>query len=211
MAADLQERAAGARAVASRPRPGFALLGVIVMVAIGAVLATVVTVTLGAGHDAGRIESVAEGLRRLGYEIRGELAPTFRSDVGRYPSRLSQLATKIVSGDLNSCGGTFMNPQLSGWKGPYHLTPMGANVATTGYTLATGFVANDLLVRDPATGNQNSEALLYIVMPGVSRADAEALGVVMDGRRTGSGPGTTVYFGTGDPVTVRYAMEIIGC
>lgn len=192
-------------------RHGFALLAVLIMVAITAVLATAVTATMGAGRDAGRIEAVAEGLRRLSYEIGGEFDPTFKLDVGRNPSRLSHLVIKILGTDLNSCGSTYGNAPAGNWAGPYHLTPMGANVSAQGYTLASGFVANDLLVRDPATGTANSEGLLYIVMPNVARADAEALGLVVDGTRAGGGPGTEVRFGAGDPVTVNYVVEIIGC
>lgn len=187
------------------------LLAIIVVVAVVAVLATAVAATMGAGRDAGRIESVAIDLRRLAYEIHGEFPPTFKNHVTRYPSRLSHLVTKITDSDLNSCGSTYGNAPASNWRGPYHLTPPGANVATSGYTLGTGFVANNLLVRDPASGTGTSSAILSIVIPNVARADAEALGLVMNGTRAGAGAGTTVRFGAGDPVTVTYLLEIVGC
>lgn len=204
-------RARHLRAGAGTARHGFALLAIIAVLAVVAVLATVVAATMGADRDAGRIELVAEGLKRLAYEIGGEVPPTFANNVGRNPSRLSHLVTKISNLDNNSCGATYTSAQATGWRGPYHLTPLGAYVATSGYTIGTGFVANNLMVRNPATGTQTSTAVLSIVIPNVVRADAEALGVVVDGTRAGAGAGLRVRFGAGNPVTVTYDVEIVGC
>lgn len=187
-----------------RPRKGFALLAAVVLVAVIAVLSTIITVNLTGDNDAKRIAQVADILKRLEIET-DSTSPAFRAQVARLPGRLSHLGRRIVSTDLNPCG-TAYGTAAANWVGPYHIFPMTGG----SYFIAQGFIANDALVRVP-TGASPAAGTLAIVIPGVSRSDAQALGVVVDG--TNSGTGKYVKFpATGDPVTVEYQNPVAaGC
>lgn len=184
---------------ARRPdRRGFALIAAIVFVAILAVLATVITVNLSGDNDAQRIRKTADTLRRLAQEIRDPSQdPSFWQQVGRNPGRLSQLVIPITSTSPNACGATFSGGQAGNWRGPYHLVP----IPTTGYRIAPGFLANDVLTANGAT-------LLPIVMNNVAITDAQDLGLVVDNVSTGAGPTVTFTPNGVNPVTVSYNVAI---
>lgn len=176
------------------------------MVSVLAVLSAVITVNLTGDNDARRIAKVADILKRLELEIAG-VAPSFKSEVDRYPGRLSDLATRPTTADKNSCQGTSVytsaqvNATNGAWKGPYHIFPM----PVTGYQIASGFLATNMMTRSSPT---NVVGTLPIVITNVTRSDAQGLGIVVDGTNTGTG--AKVKFGAGDPVTVSYLVTIQG-
>ncbi len=181
-------------------RRGFALIAAIVFVAVMAVIATVITVSVSGDNDARRIRKAADGLLRLAREI-DSVAPSFRTAVQAKPGRLTQLVTKITQVMPNACGGTFTLAQSDLWAGPYHPVPIGA----AGYPIAPGFVANDVLTANLA------RTRLPIVMNNVAIADAEDLGLLVDGVSTGAGPVVTFTPNGTNPVTVSYNVLITGC
>jgi type II secretory pathway pseudopilin PulG len=186
---------------AERPvRRGFALIAAIVFVAVMAVIATVITVSLSGDNDARRIRKAADGLLRLAREI-DSVAPSFRTEVRAKPGRLTQLVMPITAAMLDACGGNFTVADANRWNGPYHPVPIGA----AGYPIAPGFVATDVLAANVA------RTRLPIVMNNVAIADAEDLGLLVDGVSTGAGPVVTFTPNGTNPVTVSYNVLITGC
>ena len=184
-------------------RRGFALLVAIMFVAVVAVLAAVVTVNLSGDNDTARVQKANGVLLQFSREINSIApvpAPSFRSQVGVNPGRLSHLMVQIVAADLNSCGNGYLNPQRTAWRGPYHLVPF----QLAGYAIAPGFFANNQLVRVSATR-------LAIVMNNVAFADAQLLGLIAEGNSTGTGPLVTFTPVGTNPVTVSYNVVISSC
>ena len=186
---------------ADRPvRRGFALIAAIVFVAVMAVIATVITVSLSGDNDARRIQKAADGLLRLAREI-DSVAPSFRTEVRAKPGRLTQLVIPITTAMPDACGSNFTVAEGNRWNGPYHPVPIGA----AGYPIAPGFVATDVLAANVA------RTRLPIVMNNVAIADAEDLGLLVDGVSTGAGPVVTFTPNGTNPVTVSYNVLITGC
>jgi hypothetical protein len=191
-------------AVDRRNRPAFALFVVIVAIVVAATLAAIVAVTLSGDNDQARIERVADILHRFVAEIdttQAASGQSFIGQVGKYPSRLSHLYTKILNGDLTCKGNTYGGGGAGGWRGPYHLVP----IATTGHYLAPGFFANDVL-----TNLSNTD--IAIEMQNVNLDDAKALELFVEKKSDGSGPIVTYAPTTGtSPVVVRYHIVVSGC
>ncbi len=187
-----------------RGRRGFALLVAIMFVAVVAVLAAVVTVNLSGDNDTARVQKANGVLLQFSREINGIApvpAPSFRSQVGVNPGRLSHLMLQILSTDLNSCGNAYLVPQRTNWRGPYHLVPF----QLAGYAIAPGFFANNQMVR------ALSPTRLAIVMNNVAFADAQLLGLIAEGNSTGTGPLVTFTPVGTNPVTVSYNVVISSC
>jgi type II secretory pathway pseudopilin PulG len=191
----------------TRGKPGFALFAVIMTVLVFAVAATIVVTTLSGNNEEYRIEKAADVLHRFAAEIdtarSGANLQSFRGQVGVYPSRLSQLYTKILSSDVPCLGtGTFGTTAAGNWKGPYHLVP----VSQTGYNVAPGFFANDLLSRVSST-------IIAIQMPNSSLRDAQSLELFVDRNGKSDGTGPVVVFALTDPTTINYRISALttGC
>jgi type II secretory pathway pseudopilin PulG len=183
-------------------RKGFALFAVIMMVLVFTVAATVVVTNLSGNNDQARIERAADGLHRIAAEIdtgrSGSLFPqSFIGQVGKYPSKLSQLYTKLISTDVPCVGsGTFT---IANWKGPYHLSV----IPTTGLVIAPGFVANNAISRVSAT-------VIAIQMPNSSLDDAKALELFVDANGKSDGTGPVVVFSLTNPTTINYRISNLG-
>lgn len=187
---------------------GFALFVAIVMVVVLAVLATAVVSSLAGGNDAERVRIVADVLKRFEVEMINGATPSFKINMGVNPGALSQLGRRPVAGtDRNSCGTLYVAADVATtkWIGPYHLVPLQFSI---GHQIARGFVAQDVLVRNP-TGT-STVGTLAIVMPSVSRGDAQLLGRAVDGRVDGLGPYVRFSL-SNDPTSVSYLVPISGC
>ena len=191
---------------ADRSRRGFALIFVVVTLAVMLILSTVI---LANTASARRSEAILAGLNeliRFGYEIGdNEKKPSFRGDVVAHPSRLSHLYVAITTGDRDSCGVPYSGAEANSWNGPYHLIPMRRE---QNYQLVPGVVVSDTLLRAPATGN--GAATLSIVMRNVQRDIAEGFGMALDGVTTGAGPKIT-FAPNLDPVDMYYNVPIDRC
>lgn len=195
-----------AAAAGPREKRGFALFAAVIIIAVIAVLATVVTVTLSGDNDQARIETAADVLHRLVAAIdtvkSSSLGASFAGQVvggtaSMYPGRLSQLTHKLNSAagstDKSCANVVFPTANAANWRGPYYLAP----IPTTGFNVAPGFFANDLLVRVSGTD-------LAIQMDNVKLWDAQRLELIVEKKSTGAGP--LVTFAATDPTSVRYHL-----
>jgi type II secretory pathway pseudopilin PulG len=192
-----------------RRRPGFALFAAVIIIAVIAVISTVVAVTLSGDNDQDRVERAADVLARLVAAIdttrTASIGTSFAGVVRKYPSRLSQLYTKIGSGDLECRAAsalTFGTTPAGNWLGPYYYAPIG----TAGYLVAPGFFASDLL-----HGGMNGTTVdtLAIELTNVSLSDAQLLQLFVDRNGLSNGLGKAVKYSPRDgssPVTVEYVI-----
>jgi len=189
---------------------GFALTFVVVTLAVMAIVATVIVLNSANATSRYNVQLAAAALLRFKSEIGSKtgVTPAFASDVAANPGHLSQLNTQLVNADSNSCNQTYGNPNVNGWSGPYHLVPMLRNRQ---YQIEPGLVVEDTLMRIPATGPNNQNATLALVMLGVSADMAQGVGLALDGVSTGAGP-TVIFTPNGsNPVTMYYYIPIVGC
>ncbi len=214
-------------------RRAFTLLEVIVAAAIIGIIATVVVLGVEGssrvGGETKRIDDAAAVLAALRdaavrYNLgdRGDTSFTWRISLatakGTNPGRLSQLTTKILSTDLNSCGGAFSTLNAN-WLRNFYPAPISS---TTPFRIADGFMANDKLERFDLNGNPQANpgttndvttpATLAIVMEGVALSDAQALANRVEGENTGVSPSVVRFTPSGNaPVKVYYHMAVHGC
>lgn len=188
-------------------RRGFALIFVVVTLAVMLILATVVLANTAGARQRDRTQTAITQLLRFGFEI-GENTkkPSFRGDVGSYPGRLSHLYVPIAQTDRNSCGNFYSNSDVGKWMGPYHLVPM---VRDSSYQLMPGVIVSDTLIRTPPSGGANP--ILSIVMRDVAIETAQDMGLAFDGISTGAGPKITFTPSGTDPVSVFYNIPITAC
>ena len=216
---------------------GFTLMEVVVSVAILAVLAGIIVVSVEGssriGGQAKRVDDAARVLIALRdasvrYNLGGTGRPSFTWEVsppapavvptskGVNPGKLSHLTTAILATDLNSCGYAYGATTAANWKSNYYHQPI-----TTGtFRIADGFVADDQLKRYDITGTPNnftvgdalSPGTLAIVMREVALSDALALADRMEGRPN-AGIGSVIRFTANGnaPITVEYHMGVHGC
>jgi type II secretory pathway pseudopilin PulG len=181
---------------------GFALLTAVVVIAVVAIFATSVLVTLSGDNDQARIERAADVLQRLAAAIdtpRVAGGQSFRSQVNAYPGRLSHLYTQIV-GTGRRCNGSYTGGQVGNWRGPYYMVP----IATTGHRIAPGFFAEDSMVTVSSTD-------LAIRLNSVALDDAKGLQMLVEKKSDGTGPIVTFTIAGGAPVNVRYHIFVTGC
>ena len=220
----------------SQRRRGFTLIDAVVGIAIAAVLAAALFVTIeGSSVGSASADSAqrASAAALVLYDIVTSIASlettnppvSFHQTVGAYPHALSQLTTPITTTDLNSCNragtdnyltgtvpATPINPgYVNGWNGPYYSLAFVAGATTQ---LASGFVVQDVMVRVPANPVNNPkgaewEGVLQIVMPSVTQSDAQALDAAVD--QTISGTSGTVRYTASDPTVLNYEIQVSRC
>ena len=182
--------------------------------AILTVIAVVAFFTVGdeSSGDRERYDTAADYLYDLSQAIVGN-EPTrgqtsFRWVIGVYPGKLSDLTTPITTGGTNICGAAYTNPgNTVKWTEPFWKKVL----TTTGTVLASGFTAQDALVRLTAvpTPGFNQAGTFAIRLPSVTLTDAQGLDAAVDDAVSGTA-GTVRYAAT-DPTTVDYYVMISGC
>jgi hypothetical protein len=160
----------------ARKRGGFALLGVVIIIAtiLIAAVAAVTSVAIVADHD--RVYLAAKVLAQITDSSRYSVV-RFQSDVGKYPGKLTQLKAALVSGDKNICYNNFTAAERPDWGGPYSIR----SVSTSGLWTGIG-MARDSLAKDPVTGNPSggSPHALVILIDDVDEGDANMLNTIVD-------------------------------
>ena len=223
-------REAGKKGGSGPPRRGLAgitLMEMIVTLTILGVLAVPITLNFAAssrlGGESARLDQAVLTLRKIAdwsSRFSGTQGANSFSQVmlvgGTNPGRLSYLTRKVITGDVNACGGAFLTP--ANWRGPFY----NRIIPPTGLKIAEGFFADDTLSRYNAAGvvekvpagftNTNTvvPGTLAIVMRNVTRTDALGLRTRIEGTSTAT-TGTVRFATTGDPVTVYYHFNIHGC
>lgn len=175
--------------------PGFTLPWVILTVAILAALAAVVAPEVATIHDRRRMASVASRLRGLGPEL-----DNFRSNVGVYPGRLSQLSNPISTSDKNSCGAQMTSTNVGNWTstGPF----VDFWFDQSGVWTEIGRVSDVI----PTRASPGHTDPIYVDVAGVSSADAAMFDAYVDGDT-----GDTVSVGAivNNTTTVRYRLPSV--
>lgn len=149
----------------ARRRSGFTLVEILVVLAVGLLLAAAFVPAMIGWLDRTRIDESAASLAGIAVA-----AASMWRDTGRYPGSLSHLTTPIAVGQTDICGATF-GAAAANWAGPY----LNRFVPTTGLPLPIG-VARDVLTRiDPPPA-----WLLVVSIDDVSHEDAVALNRKVD-------------------------------
>ncbi|MEO7648770.1 MAG: hypothetical protein ABIV11_11155 [Gemmatimonadaceae bacterium] len=157
---------------------GFALVAVIVMVAIIAVLAAIIGPSLAAALDQERIAKADRSLVKLDSAI-----IRFKRTTKSYPGRLNHLAVQITTGQQDSCGNNYTGGQVADWSGSTIDTVGGSYITqpvdpTVGLPLAGGLgYARDLLSRNPP----GPTGVVEVTMANVPEGDAILLNDRIDG------------------------------
>ena len=195
--------------MAAERRHGVALIFVVVTLAVMLILATVIVANTASGRHQERVRQATAALLRFRSEFGAQgNAPSFIQDLNQAPGRLSQLYQKLTNQDLDSCDQPFGNQEINNWRGPYHLVPM---LKDSTYQIEPGLVADDTLMRSPATAIGQQPGTLSMIMRNVSLELAQDLGMAMDGVNTGAGPQITFVPNGTQPVTVYFNVSIQGC
>lgn len=220
----MRTRRVGRRVSSAFRRPrrtGFSLIEIVVALTIIIVLAAIVTYRASAADDLERYRRVAKKLEAIARAITffEHTRPpySFRQTVFASPSRLSQLTKLITVSDVDSCKlAVYSAAEVARWKGPYYSREFPLNGT---FRVEDGFVLQDTLVRDPATGdpgpyaasNPPPRASLKMVMLNVTPEDAKGLADVVDGDQSGTIGAVRFTLSGVDPIPVYYGVEIRGC
>lgn len=146
-------------------REGFTLVEILVVLAIGIVLAAAVLPSLIGGVDRTRVDESAESLQSI-----SEAVSSMWKDVGRYPGKLSHLTTPITTGQNGICGTAYTAAQVATWAGPY----LNRTVAGTGLPLPVG------VARDSFSYDATVSPLLRVHVDSVTHRDVRALNAALD-------------------------------
>lgn len=195
--------------MAADRRRGVALIFVVVTLAVMLILATVIVVNTASQGYQQRVFAGTSALLRFRSEFGAQgNAPSFIQDLNQAPGRLSHLYVKLTNQDLDSCDIPFGQNEINNWRGPYHLVPM---LRDSAYQIEPGLVADDTLMRTPATASGQQPGILSVVMRNVQLELAQDLGFALDGVKTGAGPQITFTPNGTNPVTVYFNVPINGC
>lgn len=120
-------------------RRGFTLIEVAAALAIALVLAAVIAPSVMSRYAQSQTGALINNLTGLTRAAMG-----YKTDVGRYPRRLTYLSTAITAGTQDLCGISVPNVTL--WDGPYSERIIPASGVETGSS-----VISDTLTRSPAS------------------------------------------------------------
>lgn len=151
----------------SAGRGGFTLVEILVVLAIGIVLAVAVLPSVIGAMDQSRVEQSAKSFHAI-----GEAIGSMWGDVEQYPGSLSDLSGPLGATDL--CGNAYANP--GDWTGPY----LSRTVPATGLPLPIGTANNTLTYTEVVPPDPNPEYMLWVTVEGASHEDALALNAEVD-------------------------------
>ena len=153
----------------ARRLAGFTLVEIVVILAIIGMLAAVLTPQILGRMTTAQSASLLSTLKSL-----QTAATAHRTDMGRYPQKLRQLAVAPTNGVEDSCGRVIPGFTFSQWSGPYvdrDITSAGINIG--------GSIIADSLQRTPSTFSESGT--LAITVSDVDQAVADQVDRSMDG------------------------------
>jgi type II secretory pathway pseudopilin PulG len=180
-------------------RSGWALVWIILTLAIIAVLFAAAAPMLVTLDDRARAQNAAAQLRIIaaGFDNFGPV-------VGNYPGRVSQLTNLITTSDKNSCSGVMTSSNVSNWSSN---APYGSIYTTPGGTWTDiGRIRDSVPARPgPPPGTMPGSTPIYVEIPGVSGNVAAILDLLVDHGIAGT---DTVTFAApvNDTTTIRYRV-----
>lgn len=183
-------------------RAGFTLTDTLVAIALAGIVAGVVLSRMTTPQEGADVAALSQNLSTIGSALQG-----YRGDVGRYPARVSHLATPPPPDATDLCGRSVPDHQRDAWRGPY------LNRTLTGGGLDTGAgIVADELERDPRTHAASSFGLLLVRVNGVDGPVAERLDEAFDGDEDLDGGTVRWQAGRDGQVgTLFYALPVRGC
>ena len=180
---------------------GVTLVEVVVGMTIVAILAAVLVPQVIGRLSGGQAAALVTNIDAL-----REAILAFRGDTGRYPQRLSLLATPIVASSEDTCGAPIPSP--GSWKGPYldrAITP------AAGIPVGSAIIADSLRRSPAAATSTNLVGTLTIAVAHVDEAVASQIEASVDGNGN-LGAGTIRWSATGGGLgELRYDLVIRGC
>jgi type II secretion system protein G len=182
-----------------RQSAGFTLVELLVGLLILGLMAGVVMPQVVSRLRQGDSAALAQNLSAL-----TAASYAFRTDLGKYPRQLSDLATAPAA-TQNSCRAPLAN--VTRWKGPYLARP----IPVTG--LVTGrYVISNVIIRTPEDTSGTMNGVLYFEVLDVDREVADDLEAAFDGNAD-FGAGMITWTASGGTGTGRllYAMPVRGC
>ena len=188
---------------------GFALVEVIVALAVILILAAVALPQVTGYLDQKKAEAAATQLAGVRDALFNPATTTdFFNVVGNNASRLSQLTTPLVAGDVDACGNTFSGGERGNWPNGGPWLNYGID-ATVGMATPIG-QADNVMTRAPAGGGAGINTLRINFTNAVRLDDALNLDLLVDGV-SGWNAGTvqwTPQAGTNGIVTLYYYITI---
>lgn len=180
-----------------RGAAGFTLIEIMISLVIVALVAGVVSMAAVNRLSVGESAVLAQNLTNLAQGIH-----SFRSDVGRYPSRVQDLATPIAAGSRDPCGRTL---DTAAWRGPYLDREVLASGLVSGAT-----TLSDAITRVPVSTTGFGH--LRITAQDVDLAVAEGVEKVFDGNGDFSaGNITWSEAGGAGRGSLVFTMPVRGC
>ena len=177
---------------AQQSRVGYALVWVILTIAIIAAPIATAAPTLATLNERSRAASTAVMLRALstGFTQFGVL-------VGAYPGNVSELTNTLTTSNKNTCRGAMTGSNVGNWPANAPYVPF--YVPTSGLWTELGRVRDSVPARPSSPGS----AAIFVELPGVSGADAVMLDLLID---NGTGDTVTYAAPVNDTTTIRYRM-----
>ncbi len=192
-----------------RPRPGYALLWVLVLIAILTALGAAVAPSLLTSNDYDRVSRTAATLKTISDGVRNFNTVVKRNGGTRQaPGFYSQLTGLIANGDPTSChvaGQQTMNAaDVTSWVANAPFVPF--LFPTDGLETPLGHIRDSVPDR---TADKTTSGYFWVEIPGASGQDAYLLDQFVDGTgNAGAGTADTVQYNApiGDTTTIRYRI-----
>ncbi len=193
------------------PRRGMAFIWVITTVAIIAALTAVAAPYLVTGVDNARYAETAATLRTLATGIASfetSVQDGQKASVHNYPGQISQLSSVIVAGDRNSCQVAMTTAIPSKGTSSDSITWLAAGpfvpfmVPSTGLAVPIGMVLDSIPNRGPTPGTNP----VYVLITGVSAADAAAFDTYIDNGLASNDTVTVLHTAVNDTTTIRIRL-----
>lgn len=188
-----------------RYRNAFTLPEIIIAVAMIATLAAVTVPAVMNKLTEARAAAISQTLDGI-----NETVQNYRGNVGRYPSKLSQLSTKPTTGAAELCAGTTPDVNINQWRGPYS----SRTFTTAGTQIGDGTV-QDALRRVPSS-TAVTFAIAYVDVTSVDSAVAALVEASFDGDPPNYATGTINWTRAAIPPaapvgTLSFGIPVRGC